>query len=230
LVGIRAVFFDIGETLVDETRHWSLWADWLGIPRLTFFGVLGGVISRGEDHQHVFEFFRPGLDLEREGQLLREAGRNDDFGKEDLYADAVPCLQELRRSGRMLGLAGNQPKRMVPALAGLGLPVDVIASSAEWDLWKPDRAFFRRIVQEANLPASSIAYVGDRVDNDVVPAAEVGLATIFLVRGPWGFLQRDDPGARAARAVIGSLAELPGVLERIEQQTLTHEASERNGS
>jgi FMN phosphatase YigB (HAD superfamily) len=29
---IRAVFFDIGETLVDESRSWLGWADWLGVP------------------------------------------------------------------------------------------------------------------------------------------------------------------------------------------------------
>ncbi len=32
---IRAVCFDVGETLIDETRHWGEWADFLGVPRLT---------------------------------------------------------------------------------------------------------------------------------------------------------------------------------------------------
>ncbi len=30
-MAIRAVFFDVGETLVDETRAWGSWADWLGL-------------------------------------------------------------------------------------------------------------------------------------------------------------------------------------------------------
>ena len=42
---INTIFFDVGETLVDETRQWGGWADWLAIPRLTFFGALGGVIA-----------------------------------------------------------------------------------------------------------------------------------------------------------------------------------------
>ena len=29
---ITAVFFDVGETLFDETRLWQLWADWLDVP------------------------------------------------------------------------------------------------------------------------------------------------------------------------------------------------------
>ena len=54
---VRAVVFDVGETLVDETRIWSAWADLLGVPRLTFFGVLGGVIARGGDHREPFRLF-----------------------------------------------------------------------------------------------------------------------------------------------------------------------------
>ena len=44
---VRAVVFDLGETLVDETRVWGEWADTLGIPRLTFFAVLGSDDRRG---------------------------------------------------------------------------------------------------------------------------------------------------------------------------------------
>ena len=61
-MALEAVVFDLGETLVDETCIWGPWADWLGVPRLTFFGVLGGVIARGEDHSRVFEYIRPGFD------------------------------------------------------------------------------------------------------------------------------------------------------------------------
>ena len=59
---IRAVFFDVGETLVDETRQWGLWADWLRVPRLTFFSAFGAVLERGEHHRIVFDHFVPGAD------------------------------------------------------------------------------------------------------------------------------------------------------------------------
>ena len=62
--GVRAVFLDVGETLVDETRVWESWADWLGVPRFTFLAALGGIIERGEHHLQVFELFRPGFDLD----------------------------------------------------------------------------------------------------------------------------------------------------------------------
>jgi FMN phosphatase YigB (HAD superfamily) len=44
---IRAVFFDVGETLIDESRDWGGWADYLGISRLSFFAALGATIERG---------------------------------------------------------------------------------------------------------------------------------------------------------------------------------------
>ena len=33
---VRAVWFDVGETLIDESREYGTWADWLGVPRHTF--------------------------------------------------------------------------------------------------------------------------------------------------------------------------------------------------
>ena len=34
---IRAVFFDVGGVLVDETRIYTEWAAWLGVSPFTFF-------------------------------------------------------------------------------------------------------------------------------------------------------------------------------------------------
>ena len=59
---IKAVFFDVGETLVNEERQWGLWADYLGVTRLTFFGVLGSLIAQNLHHSHVFEIIKPGFD------------------------------------------------------------------------------------------------------------------------------------------------------------------------
>lgn len=46
---IRAVVFGIGECLIDETREYGTWADWLGVPRHTFAAVFGAVIAQGRD-------------------------------------------------------------------------------------------------------------------------------------------------------------------------------------
>ncbi|HEX9373477.1 MAG TPA: HAD family hydrolase [Roseiflexaceae bacterium] len=213
---IRAVFFDVGETLVDETRQWGAWADWLGIPRLTCFAALGAVIERGEHHRRVFELLRPGLDLAREHAARLAAGLADRIELGDFYPDALPCLRVLRARGYRIGLAGNQPVQAEEQLRAIGLPVDVVASSDGWGVEKPSPAFFARVVETAGVPPPAIAYVGDRLDNDVIPAAESGMVAVFLRRGPWGYLHATRPEVKRAAIRLDSLAELPEALDRYD--------------
>lgn len=212
---LRAIYFDVGETLVDETRQWHLWADWLGVPRPDFLAALGEVIARGEHHRRVFDRFRPGLDLAQAMREREAAGQGYRIGPEDLYPDALPCLARLKALGLVVGIAGNQPEEAEAALTACGLAADRIASSARWGIEKPSPRFFARIIAEAGVAAGEIAYVGDRLDNDVIPAAEVGMAAIFLERGPWGTAHARFPEVVRAHARIRSLAELPGALERL---------------
>ena len=213
---LRAVVFDVGETLVDETRAWSAWADWLGIPRLTFLAVCGAVIASGNpDHREPFRIFRPDLDLAEELRNREAAGVGDRITADDLYPDAVDCLRQVHAAGYRVGVVGNQPARAEAALSGLGLPIDLVASSDSWGVQKPDPRFFERIATELGLPIAEIAYVGDRLDNDVRPAASAGMQAIFLRRGPWAWIQApvDDPSEAAL--TVNSLAELPEALGRL---------------
>jgi HAD superfamily hydrolase (TIGR01549 family) len=206
----------VGETLVDETRQWGAWADWLGVTRLTFFAALGAVIERGEHHRRVFEVVRPGLNLAREQVARAAAGLEERIELADFYPDAVPCLRELRARGYRIGLAGNQPAATEAQLSALGLPIDVVATSAGWGVEKPAPEFFARVAAAAGVPAPSLAYVGDRLDNDVLPAAAAGMVAVFLRRGPWGYLHAARPEAARAAIRIDSLAELPAALEHYD--------------
>ena len=96
---IRAVCFDVGETLIDETREWNGWADFLGVPRLTLFTALGVSMWRGESHRKVFEIFRPDLDFSTVRQQRAAQGWRYGFEPADLYPDARSCLSELRERG-----------------------------------------------------------------------------------------------------------------------------------
>jgi len=209
---LRAVVFDVGETLVDESRLWRAWARWLGVPEAGFFRTLEDVIRRGEHHRQVFERLRPGFDLAKARAERQAAGDPDEFRVSDLYPDAVPCVRELKARGLQLGIAGNQPESAEAMLREAGLPVDLVASSERWGVEKPSPAFFARIVRELALPAAEIAYVGDRLDNDVIPAADAGMCAVFLARGPWGRVHAGWTGAQRAAAQLHSLAELPDAL------------------
>lgn len=206
---IRAVFFDVGETIVDETLMFGAWADWLGIPRLTFGAVLGATLSRGGDLDEVFHAFRADFDLEEEWRKRVAAGLPERWGEESLYPDARPCLESLRSLGLRVGLAGNQTRAAEAILRSLDLPVDVLGTSAAWGAEKPSPAFFARLVAEAGCPTESLLYVGDRIDNDIAPAQTLGIPTAFIRRGPWGHLRRDPAREAACLFRLAGLNELP---------------------
>ncbi|MDP3174735.1 MAG: HAD family hydrolase [Phenylobacterium sp.] len=207
-MAIRAVFFDVGETLIDETRHWGELADWLSVPRLTFLGVLGAVIARGQHHRTVFEHFAPEFAAaERGGLRPAYSIRPGDF-----YPDALSTLKALRGHGLAVGVAGNQPAEAEAALIACSVPADHVATSAAWGVEKPSLAFFAKVAELASLAPDEIAYVGDRLDNDVLPALDAGMRAYLIRRGPWGVLHAEQPEAARAHGVLTSLSELPSLL------------------
>ena len=214
---VDAVFFDVGETLVDETEVWGAWADWLGVPRLTFFAALGAVIARGGDHREVFDIFCPGRPF---GELVdaREADIGPlGFTVADLYPDARGCLEALVVRGYRVGIAANQPPRAQAVLEASGLPHEWLVISAVVGLEKPSPAFFAHLCDLAGLPPGRIAYVGDRADNDVGPAAGAGMVAIHVRRGPWAVIHAGRPELALAALSLGSLAELPDRLDELRR-------------
>lgn len=197
---VRAVFFDVGETLVDEERYWCAVAGAAGLGPHVVWAALGVTIARGEEHSELWRH----LGVERPA----EAWDSVVYSADDLYPDAVACLERIRAAGMFVGVAGNQNAALEAWARSSALPVDVVTGSASLGARKPDPAFFACLVDVAGVEAAQIAYVGDRVDNDVLPALRAGMVGIHLRRGPWGRLQTTPSGARA----IDSLAELPDAL------------------
>ena len=191
-MAVKAVVFDVGETLIDETRLWERAADAAGAPRFTLMGIVGGLAARGEHHRRAWE-------------LLGVEPPVATWDSDDFYADARPCLETLRERGLRVGAVGNT---LTAAEELLRDHVDLVGSSARWGVEKPAPAFFERIVAEVGVPADAIAYVGDRVDNDIEPALAAGMVAVHVRRGPWGHLH--EPPTAALR--IDSLDELPEAL------------------
>ncbi|MBO0744711.1 MAG: HAD-IA family hydrolase, partial [Candidatus Dormibacteraeota bacterium] len=185
------------ETLVDETRIWGEWADAIGVPRLTFFAALGAIVQQGVPRDRgLFDLVRPGLTFQKAAALRGTA--EPGFGPGDLYPDARPALQTLREAGFQVGIAANQPPGAALSLERCDLSYDWLLISDLERLSKPDPAFFRLLVRRAGVPPDRIAYVGDRVDNDVLPAAAAGLRPVHVRRGPWGVIHARDQGVSRA--------------------------------
>jgi FMN phosphatase YigB (HAD superfamily) len=191
-VRVEVVVFDVGETLIDETMMWTRAAAAAGVTPFTLMGVLGATIAQGRHHDETWDV----LGVEHPAATWEEA---------DWYPDALPCLERLRAAGYRVCAVGNTPQFVEEEL---GRRVEVLGSSQRWQLWKPDPAFFARIAAVVDAEPARIAYVGDRVDNDVAPALAAGFVAVHVRRGPWGYLH--EPPAEAIR--IRSLDELPAAL------------------
>jgi HAD superfamily hydrolase (TIGR01509 family) len=191
-LAVEAVVFDVGETLVDETGMWTRVAEAGGVTPFTLMAGLGATIALERPHDDVWEL----LGIEH------PAGT---WTMDDWYPDARPCLERLRAAGYRVCACGNTPAFVEQELAPL---VDAVASSESLGVWKPEPAFFERVAELAGASAEMIAYVGDRVDNDVAPAIAAGMVGVHIRRGPWGHLQQPPPDAIRIR----SLGELPEAL------------------
>jgi FMN phosphatase YigB (HAD superfamily) len=197
------VCLDVGETLIEETRIWSAWADVLGIPVMTLMAAFGAIVDRGRTHAEVFDLlgvpdWRAYVD-----EVERRIGG---FQAMDLYPDALPALSALRGAGYRVSVIANQPAIRDAELRAIGVAPEVMAMSEAMGVAKPDAAFFARALELMGGPdPADVAYVGDRPDNDVRPAAGAGMRAVWLRRGPWGIIARDAP---EAHLVVGSLTEL----------------------
>ncbi len=195
---LEAVFLDVGETLVNEERYWREVAAAAGLDVHVVLAALGVTIARREDHTALWSHL---------GVAKPDSLGEVSYVEDDLYPDARPCLEALRGLGLRVGIAGNQSE-VLERWTREALPVSMVGSSASWGVRKPDPAFFARMVAEAGCEPGTLAYVGDRVDNDVVPALAAGLVAVHVRRGPWGRLQR----APRAALVVDSLDQLADAL------------------
>ena len=205
----RWVCLDVGETLVDETRVWSVWAEVVAVPPMTLMAAFGAVVERGLQHSAVFDVLGVPDWRAYSEEVERRLGG---LQARDLYPDALPALARLREAGFHVAVIGNQPAVRDAELRALGVTPEVMAMSEDMGVAKPDPAFFARALELMDgAEAGDVAYIGDRPDNDVRPAAAAGMRAVWLRRGPWGVIARRAPEAHLA---VGSLAEL---VERIDE-------------
>ncbi|WP_204357822.1 MULTISPECIES: HAD family hydrolase [unclassified Streptomyces] len=206
---IRTVVLDVGETLTRDDRYWGAWADWLGVPRHTLSALVGAVVIDGRDNSDALRLLRPDIDIQAEYAAREAAGRGEQLDDTDLYDDVRPSLSALRAAGVRVVVAGNQSPKAGTLLRALDLPADLVATSGEWGVAKPEPAFFQKVLEVSGAPAAQTLYVGDHPANDLAPARAAGLLTAHVRRGPWGHWWADEiRERRTADYSIDTLAEL----------------------
>ncbi|SFK94541.1 putative hydrolase of the HAD superfamily [Paenibacillus sp. 1_12] len=188
---ISWVFFDVGETLVDESkpiresiRQFVEQAAKLG------YRIEPHIVEQALMHYHgLFSSF-PMRDVME--QLIRSEEDRLEIRKgmvyrkdwDEPFADAVGILEQLSRHYK-LGIIANQSAGTAARLEQYGMLkyISVVCSSAEEGLSKPDVRFYERALGEARCKAEHAVMIGDRIDNDVIPAKRVGMRAIWVRQG-----------------------------------------------
>ena len=202
---IKWIFFDIGSTLIDETEAYN--------HRVRDI-IVGTNISFEEFDDVRIALAKQGLDgnsaaIKRLG-LSKTPWHSED---EVPYPDAHNTLAALRDKGYRLGIIANQKLGTAERLASWGLRqyFDVIAASAELGYAKPDKKIFEKAFELAGCIAEESVMVGDRLDNDIIPAKAIGMKTVCVKNGLAQY-QGAVLGKGVADYQIGSLAELLRIL------------------
>jgi len=145
----RWVALDVGETLIDETRVWSVWADVLGVPRLTLMAALGAEVATAGDHRNAFDIV--GAPNWRD-LFPRVEEVYGGFKAHDLYPDALPAVQALCASGYRVAILAKG------RLVSTGRLTEMLEFQARgWELVM------------ANVRDGAVASLGSRVGRAVSP-------------------------------------------------------------
>ncbi|MGP3637886.1 HAD family hydrolase [Streptomyces sp. 24-1644] len=210
---METIVFGIGETLIRDDRYWASWANWLGIPPHTLSALVGAAVVQGGEGADALRLLRPGMDVAEAAHARSAAGRGEHLDESDLYPDVRPALAELRALGLRVVIAGNRTARAGELLRALDLPADLVVTSEEWGVAKPDPDFFTHVLHAAEADPRATLYVGDHPANDLFPAKSMGLRTAHIRRGPYGHWWAEHPDVtETADWHLTSLTELPSLL------------------
>ena len=202
---IRWIFFDIGSTLVDEEEAYNhRIRDMIQGTSITFEQFSEKRIQYAKEgyngDQKAIEYFG----------LVKTPWHSED---EVPFGDCEETLRALCDRGYQLGIIANQKLGAKDRLDAweLGRYLSVIASSAELGVSKPDKEVFLQALTMARCRPENAVMVGDRLDNDIRPAKELGMKTIRIRKGI-AVYSNPSCGAEIPDYTVDSLSEIISVL------------------
>lgn len=199
--GCKYIYFDIGSTLVDESDCYKQrYYEAIKNTDIPYEAFADKVVEFSKenlkgDHEAVKHF---GLSLPKWHKEL-----------EKLYPETKTILDLLFNKGYKLGVIANQSHGTTERLKNWGILhyFDVVMASAEESIAKPDIVFFNRALFKAKCPPENAVMVGDRIDNDIVPANKIGMVTIWVKQG-FGRYAQPKSDQEKADFVVDSLGEI----------------------
>ena len=95
---------------------------------------------------------------------------------------------------------------------GLLKHIDLVIASAEEGVAKPDLRIFQIALARADCKPEEAVMVGDRIDNDIIPANKIGMTTVWIRQG-FGGLAKPQTAAETPNYTINNLNELFEIIE-----------------
>lgn len=173
---MKWLFFDIGSTLVDETECYRDRVDLV---------TAKNKINKNEFIRKVYEYAETSDCAVKAAIAFYGAALPKWNGElERLYPNVTETLEKLSQKYR-LGIIANQALGAKNRLDswGIGKYFDVIVASAEEGCAKPDVRIFEAALEHADCKPSEAVMVGDRLDNDILPAKKLGMKTVWVKQG-----------------------------------------------
>lgn len=200
LKNCKWLFFDIGSTIVDETlcydkRYEELVQD-TDISKDAFVDKVIELAKQNKDACRAAADFY-GLQIPKWHKEL-----------EKLYPDAQSVLGELSEKYK-LGIIANQSLGSQERLNawGIGQYFDLVIASAEEGVSKPDLRIFNIALKKADCRAEDAVMIGDRLDNDIIPAKRLGMNTVWIKQG-FAVYQTPEKDSEIPDFEVNSLTEL----------------------
>lgn len=230
---IRLLMLDVGGVLFAEDELYAvLLASQKKALRLKGVEVSDEDFDRGV--QTVIHSFVPSLqravawhftkpNIELCDRVTRSARAAFQSWQKDHYPELVPGIREALgelSKNYALALAANQDTQLVRdalkhyRMSNLFLSHEV---SENIGLSKPDPRFFSYLLRKCNVQPREAIMVGDRLDNDIIPARAAGMRTILFRTGPYAVLEPRTP-EEIPHETIKSAQELPGAVRAIAER------------
>ena len=220
LEGIRWLFFDLGYTLINED------AAAMGRLGQASDALKQRGIDASTDKLHdALEAASARFDPNPFGNVLQAFTDDDDViafvrssGRYPKELEApYPHTRRLlaRLSGQYkLGVIANQPPGTPERLQSYGLSdyFEVCVSSGDVGVSKPDAAIFHLALEQAECAPGDAVMIGDRLDNDIRPANELGFRTVRILQGP-GRLQQPREDGETPDATVADLDGLAALFD-----------------
>ena len=207
---IKWLFFDVGYTLINEDkchekRIQNTVERFQSSSKITYESCYNAMVKASREYKPPYLTALKTFGIEYYEPYDKEL--------EEPYEQAGSVLKELHKRYK-IGVIANQSAGTAGRLMDFGLMdfIDLVMSSAEEGLAKPDINFYKEALQRAGCAAGNTVMIGDRLDNDIFPAKRIGMTTIWIKQG-FGGKQIPISEAYIPDYIITDLSELTKIFE-----------------